>query len=109
MDGDMAQSCNVGRAGASASFPGKVGQGVHGVAVVTYLEVQHRAVVTSEAYGGDAIADAHHVALLHQHLVVVRVSGEEGSAVLDDDELAVAHDAAAGIHHTARAGGADLG
>src|SRR3970282_421457 len=44
---------------------------------------------------------------LHQHLVVVGVGAEVGLVVLDDDELAIAAQTAAAVHHLARGAGGD--
>src|SRR5690606_24602985 len=71
------------------------------LAVVADLEVQHVAVGAGAPHLRDLLAGLHRLALADQALAVVAVGRQPVLVVLDDDQLAVADQAGAGIHHHA--------
>src|SRR5574343_1502975 len=70
-------------------------------ALAAHLEVQLHAVGVAVAHLGDLFAAAHLLVFLDQQLLVVGVSRQVGVVVLEDDQVAIAAQACAGIHHLA--------
>src|ERR1700722_19742084 len=77
------------------------------LAVVADLEVDHVAVRTGAAHLGDLLTGLHALPFIHQALAVVAIGRQPLVAVLDDDQLAVADQAGAGVHHHTVGGGLD--
>src|SRR5690606_33748533 len=73
-------------------------------AVVADLEMQLVAVGAGAAHLGDLLARLHPLALGYQALAVVAVGRQPLFVVLDDDQLAIAHQARARIDHDAVGG-----
>src|SRR5690606_24959983 len=80
---------------------------VDGLALLADLEVQLDAVGVSGTHFGDLLALAHGLVFLDQQRLVVGVGRQVITAVLDDDEVAVATQARTGVDHAAIAGGHD--
>src|SRR5690606_5725710 len=77
---------------------------IDGFAVVADLEMQLVAVGAGAAHLGDLLARLHPLALGYQALAVVAVGRQPLFVVLDDDQLAIAHQARARIDHDAVGG-----
>ncbi|KAG0767193.1 hypothetical protein G6F22_017688 [Rhizopus arrhizus] len=104
----MARRYRSGRPGIARRYPiqrrsarRQVLLRVDRLAVVANLEVDHVAVRAGAAHLGDLFTRLHALAFIHQALAVVAIGRQPLVAVLDDDQLAVADQAGAGIHHHA--------
>ncbi|ABA52319.1 hypothetical protein BURPS1710b_A2552 [Burkholderia pseudomallei 1710b] len=74
---------------------------IDGLAVAPHLEQHSGAYAVAGAHLGDLFALLNDVARLHEHLAVVRVSGQKIRVVLDQDQRAVPVQARARVHHPA--------
>jgi hypothetical protein len=71
------------------------------------LEVQLDLVGVGIAHLGDLLSAGHRLTFLDQDVAVVRIGGEEGPVVLDDDELAVAAQSGSRVDDLAPGAGDD--
>src|SRR5262245_33139631 len=72
------------------------------------LEMQQRPDPRARSHGGSALAGRDLRSLRAAQRFVVTVAAQESVCVLDDDELAVADDAAARVHAAPRSRGATV-
>src|SRR3981189_3457386 len=78
-------------------------QGIDRFAVLTNFEIQDWRVLSTLPHMGDNLTHRNRLAVMHQHLAIVGVRGQQIVAVFDNDQIAVAAQTAARVDHAAGA------
>ena len=77
----------------------QVADRVHGFALAPNFEVQLDAVSIRTAHFRNFLAAPHRLVFLDQQCLVVRIGGQKGVVVLQNNEIAIAPQTGARIHH----------
>ena len=73
-------------------------------AVAPNFKIQHGLIGRPLTHVADHLAFGNFLPIVHQRFAIVRIGGEQVLAMLDDDEISVASNAAAGIDDPPRRG-----
>lgn len=81
---------------------GKIGQRIHGLAIVADFKVEvHAAGAARAPHGGDLLPLSNRLSFFNEDLVQVRVEGRPLSIVFDDDQVAITAESATCVNHHA--------
>jgi len=83
---------------------------IDGPAVLAYFKIQDRRPVSTLTFSHvcDHLAHGNFLAVVHEHLAIVGVRGQQTVGVLDDDQISVATQTASGVDHAAGTRGAHV-
>lgn len=78
---------------------GNIIDGIDRLAILSYFEMQFDAVGIGITHPRNGLPAFYHFPFFHQQSLVMAVGGQVGRIVLDDNQVAVAAQSVAGIHH----------